>query len=299
MNQFELSIDEKRDRTGSAASTAFAYLEALKLRETALLTIIGVATTAISPGSSPSFTLLAAVLTAVLMASAGVNGLTCYLDRGWDAKMARTRDRPLPSGRIAPAERLLPVVLTLVLLGLGVGYLIHPLVALAGAIGTVTAVVARKTWVTHYLGIVSSLAPIWMGWFAVYQRVNWTIIAISLMVSIWVLIHVWSLMLAYRDDYLQAGVHIFPVTARVEASVRWLVFLSLCLAAASFGIYFTGAFGSLYAVTAALLSLITILASIALAMSRDREGAWRLYKFSAFPFLGLIFLVMVIDRLIK
>lgn len=297
MNQLDAAV-KTHGKTQTFTTTVIAYLEAIKPRETALLLFIGFATAAIAPTSPPPARVLVMAMLAILFASAGVNGLTCYLDRGWDRKMERTRKRPLPSGRIAPPERVLPFVIGLTVVGLAIGYAVNPYVALAGALGTVTALVARKTWVTHYLGVVSSLAPIWMGWLAVYQGVNAAIVSISTMVAVWVLIHVWSLMLAYRDDYRNAGLKIFPVTASVEASIRWIAFLTLVLAATTLSIYQSGMFGWFFGISALILSVIAVVAGFALALAKDKASAWRLYKYSAFPFLGLIFLAMIVDRFI-
>ncbi len=248
----ETHSPESHSRATSLPRTlaVLVYLEAIKPRETVLLAFIGAASTIIAGGGFPGFSLFSGSLAAVLLASAGVNGLTCYLDREWDARMSRTKARPLPSGRISPAEKLLPFVTSLTLLGLAIGYAIHPLVAVAGAAGVATATVARKTWVTHYLGIISSLAPVWMGWLAVDRRVDWGLISVSAMVAIWVLIHVWSLMFAYREDYLRAGLKIFPVTAGTRFSVNALLFLSILLAGSTYGVYIGGGFGMLYATAA-------------------------------------------------
>ncbi|MHB0975884.1 MAG: UbiA family prenyltransferase [Candidatus Aquicultorales bacterium] len=296
MKQIEITADAPEAGRVYLARV-FAYVEGVKLRETALLTLIGTAAALIAPGDLPPAGLMVSIALAILLTSAGVNGLTCYLDRGWDAKMERTKRRPLPSGRAAP-ERFLAFTSALTVLGLVAAYLIHPLVALAACVGTFTAVVARKTWVTHYLGIVSSLAPIWMGWLAVSRRVDATLVALSVMVAVWVLIHVWSLMLAYRQDYLNAGLRIFPVTAGLDYSVRWIVCLTIALIVSTAWLSSAGSFGMIFAVSAFMLGLFALLTSVLLLVSRDRQSAWRLYKYSAFPFLGLTFLAMVVDRLL-
>lgn len=297
-DRIQATKSDLRATSLAKVGSLLAYIEAVKPRETLLLAFIGATSSIVGAGGFPKPLIFTKSLAAVLLASAGVNGLTCYLDREWDARMSRTKARPLPSRRIYPAEKLLPFVVSLTLTGLALGYAVHPLVALAGAVGTITAIVARKTWITHYLGIASSLAPVWMGWLAVNRRVDWGLISISAMVAIWVLIHVWSLMLAYRDDYLHAGLNIFPVNAGIPFSANSLLFLSLLLVASAYGVYVGGDFGILYAAAAAVLSPVVVLAGLILARARNGKTAWLLYKFSAFPFLGLMFLSMAIDRIL-
>ncbi|MBI2847675.1 MAG: UbiA family prenyltransferase, partial [Chloroflexi bacterium] len=115
------------------------YIEVLKPRETGLLTFIGISAAIIAgSGQPPAVRLLLASITILLM-SAGVNGLTNYLDRHVDARMERTRNRVLPSGRIRPSEKVLPLLLSLTGAGLVMAWSLNPLGFLHGFIGAVAA----------------------------------------------------------------------------------------------------------------------------------------------------------------
>jgi len=85
------------------------YFEILKPRETSLLTFIGICAAIIAGSGHTPLDKLLLVLFVLLLGSAGANGLTNYLDRNVDAKMLRTRHRALPSKRIYPAEKVLPL----------------------------------------------------------------------------------------------------------------------------------------------------------------------------------------------
>ena len=108
----------------------YDYVEVLKPRQTSLLTFVGVCAAFIGSEGNLSFKLLLIGLT-ILVASAGANGLTNYLDRDVDAKMRRTRDRALPSKRIYPPEKVLPPVIGLVVVGLVLAFYLHWLSFLA------------------------------------------------------------------------------------------------------------------------------------------------------------------------
>ena len=80
----------------------------------------------------------------ILLASAGANGITNYLDRHVDARMERTRKRALAAKRIEPAEKVLPLVIGLIIVGLVLAWYLHPLSFLADLIGTSAAAFWRK-----------------------------------------------------------------------------------------------------------------------------------------------------------
>ena len=272
------------------------YIEVLKPRETGLLTFIGVGTAIIAGDGYPSLGLLLLTLIAILLASAGANGLTNYLDRDVDARMQRTKHRALPSKRIEPPEKVLPLTIGLVIIGLGLAWYLHPFCFLADLVGTIAAVVYRKRVTCVFpQGMLASCAPVLMGWFAIKPTFSWEIILLCILIAVWLPSHIWSIMIARRDDYLNAGISYFPVNREVKEAVKILPISSVMLYAASVGLYFIGDFGWLYLVVANLLGIIIVWASLRLAVSSIFQDAWRLYKLSAFPYLGLLFLTMCLD----
>lgn len=276
-------------------SKVVSYLEVLKPRETVLLILIGVSTAVIAGGGNPPFSRLLFVLAAIALGSAGVNGLTNYLDREVDARMERTSRRVFPSHRIEPAEKALPLVIGLVLVALGMAWILHPLSFVFGLVGTITAVAWRKTVWCPFLGAVSGVAPVLVGWFALNPEPSLRLILLVALILVWVPLHVWSIMLAYREDYLKAGIGYFPLSWEARNAVRLLLILSLPLYLLSMALYFVTDFGLLYLVTANLLGIGLIYASVRLVLSATSKDAWKVYKLSAFPYLGLLFLAMVMD----
>ncbi len=272
------------------------YVEVLKPRESSLITFIGVCTAVIAGGGHLSLDKLLLVLITILLASAGANGLTNYLDRHVDARMQRTRHRALPSKRIYPAEKVLPLTIGLVIIGLVLAWQLHPFSFLAGLVGTVAAIVWRKRWTCVFpQGILASCAPVLMGWFAVESTFSWQLLMLCLLIAIWLPLHLWSVMITHREDYLSAGISYFPVSQEVRKVVKLLLVLSLLLYASSIAVYFVGSFTWLYLVLAILLGSVLTYTSLRLVISTSSQDSWRLYKLSAFPYLGLIFLFMCLD----
>ncbi len=271
------------------------YVEVLKPLPSLLLAYIG-AGAAVIAGAGQLSSKLWLVLIAVLLAASGANGLTNYLDRDIDGRMQRTRNRALPSGRIYPPQKVLPMITSLIIAGLVLAWQLHPLVFLADLVGTLVAATWRKKITCIYpQGVIASCAPVLMGWLAIKPVFSWEILFLCLMIAVWLPLHVWSLIIAHRGDYLQAGLSYFPISLEVKDSVKWLLVFSLLLYGASIALYFVGNFTWLYLALANLLGILMVYASSRLAISGAAEYAWQLYKLSTFPYLGLIFLIMCLD----
>jgi protoheme IX farnesyltransferase len=282
-------------RRGSIIDRVVNYGEVLKPLPTALLAFIGTCTAIIAGAGQLSLRILF-VLATVLIASAGANGLTNYLDRDIDARMQRTSCRVLPSKAIYPPEKVLPLIIGLIVIGLVLAWLLHPYVFLADACGTLVAATWRKKVTCVYpQGVLASCAPILMGWLAVNRSLSWELLLLCILIAAWLPLHVWSVNIAHRDDYRQAGLNYFPVNLEVRDSVKVLLAFSLVLYAVSLALYFIGGFGWLYLALANILGIGMIYATFRLVISRATKDSWRLYWLSAFPYLGAIFLVMCLD----
>lgn len=277
------------------SSRAWDYVEVLKPRETSLLVFIGLCTAIVAAGGIPAADRLLLTLGAITLGSGGVNGLTNYIDREIDARMQRTRRRCLASKRIKPPEKALAYCLVVTAIALGMAWVLHPWCFWAGLMGTVTAVILRKTVFCPFLGAISGCAPVLIAWFAFKPQFELPLLLLCLMICIWVPVHVWSLMLAHKEDYLRGGVKYFPLSREFSKAVPALVLLSLPLLAVSMALYFSSGMGVIYLTVAAMLGVLMIYASSRLLVSGASKDAWKVYKLSAFPYLGLIFLAMFLD----
>ena len=272
------------------------YIEVLKPRESLLLAFIGVAATIIAADGSPPLDVALLSLFAILVASAGANGITNYLDRDFDAKMKRTMRRVLPSKRIYPPQKSLPLIIGMIIAGLVLAWFLHPYAFAADLVGTAVAATWRKRMTCVFpQGATASLAPILMGWFAADPSFSWSLFLLCLLILAWLPLHVWSIMVSNREDYIGAGLNFFPMSVSVRVAVRVLFSFSLVLYATSIALYFVGGFGWLYLVLANVLVLLMIYACWRLLSASTSRNAWKLYKLSSFPYLGLIFLSMCLD----
>ncbi len=204
---------------------------------------------------------LARALLSVL-STAGVvgaaNALNCYLERDVDARMHRTRDRPLPAGRIDP----------LVALGLGLAVPAFAIPLLALAAGPLTAFLALLALVTYvmaytplkrrsslalFVGAIPGAIPPALGWTAVTGRLDPGALSLFALLFAWQLPHFLAVSLYLRDDYARGGLPVFALV-HGERTTRLAILASTALlAAASFLPVASGVAGSRYAVVAGLL----------------------------------------------
>jgi protoheme IX farnesyltransferase len=275
--------------------TFLDYINVLKPAETILLTFIGICSVIIAAGGNlpPDVFLLAFI--AIGLGSAGCNGLTNYLDREVDARMMRTSNRALPSGRIEPPQKVLPLIIGLIVGALALAWVLNPLCFLFGLIGVIASGIWRKTISCTFLGIAAGCSPVLIGWFALRPVFDIEILLLCCLVAIWTPIHVWSVMIANREDYLGAGLNYFPLSWRVKDVVKILFGLSCLLYLVSILLYVTADFHLFYLIVANILGILMLYANARLLFSGTPMAAWRVYKLSAFPYLGIIFLTMCLD----
>jgi protoheme IX farnesyltransferase len=163
-------------------------------------------------------------------ASAGAAMLNHYLDRDLDARMKRTRHRPLPEARIAPTASA--AVLGLVLLGIGIGgatLLLNPLTGFSILLGGLTYVVVYTLWLKRrsswniVIGGFAGSAPALAG--SAAATGTWTdgAIALAILAFLWTPPHFWSLALLLREDYSSVGLPMLPKMDDPAYSARVVV----------------------------------------------------------------------------
>jgi len=271
------------------------YITVLKPRETVLLTFIGVCAAIAAAHGRPPLDVLVLALGAIALGSAGANGLTNYLDRHVDARMQRTHMRALPAKRIVPARKALVWSVFLIIVALVLAWLLDPLCFVFGLVGTIAASVFRKRVMCVIQGGFAGCAPVLIGYIAVAHRLDIQILLLCVLIAVWIPLHVWSVMIANREDYLQAGVAYFPVTWRVKDAIKILMVLSVLLYAASIALWAFDNLGWLYFAVANILGIVMVYTNYHLLKSRLTQDAWKVYKLSAFPYLGLIFITLCLN----
>jgi protoheme IX farnesyltransferase len=217
-----------------------------------------------------------------------------------DALMARTRDRPLPRGAVAPGDALgfgvSLAVASVALMGLAVGWLPALLLAftIAFYVFVYTIWLKRRTPQNIVIGGLAGALPPLIGWAAASDQVGLAPLALVAIIAFWTPPHFWSLALLRSDDYARAGVPMLPLARGARETRRQILAYSLALLPLTLAPWALGTVGALYGVVALGLGGALVLA--AGAVWQARPGAERrLFGFSIL-YLFLLFALMLVDR---
>jgi protoheme IX farnesyltransferase len=291
--------------TGASARTFLAHLrDYVALTKPRIISLLLVTTVATMVVAAPDGLALSTVLWTMLggyLAAGGAGAINHYLDRERDARMARTRARPLVAGRIEPIHGLLfgitLGVLAFVQLALTVN-LLSAALAMAGLLGYVlvyTVWLKPLTPQNIVIGGAAGAVPPLVGWAAATGGLALDALYPFAIVFLWTPPHFWALSLLMKDEYARAGVPMLPVVRGEEATRRQIVLYALALVAFTLAPVATGLFGALYFAAAIALGGAFLGLAIALARTPSRPAALRLYL-SSLAYLALLFTAMAIDR---
>jgi protoheme IX farnesyltransferase len=237
-----------------------------------------------------------------LFIGGGLGALNQYMERNYDAMMRRTENRPLPSGRMLPAEVLL-FGCTLVVLGLIELFIFTNVLTGVLAVATVVSYLfiytplKRRTWLSTIIGGIPGALPPVMGWTASRGAIEPEALALFAILFAWQMPHFFSLAWMYRKDYERAGYRLLTVLDETGTRTsRQILVYSILLLGASLWLGVVAGLGWLYAAGALALGCAFILSGVQLATDRTHAVARRLFFFSL-VYLPALFAVMVVDRL--
>jgi len=292
-------------RAAAGEATAGDYLALLKPRVMSLVVFTGLAGLYLAPGSLHPFLAVIAVL--CIAVGAGASGaINMWYDRDIDAVMARTQNRPIPAGRVAPEAALtFGIILSVgsvLLMGVAVNWAAAGLLALTIAfyVFVYTAWLKRRTPQNIVIGGASGAFPPMIGWAAVTGDVSLAPVILFLLIFMWTPPHFWALALYRCGDYAKAGVPMMPVVAGDRETRRQILIYTVLLVPVALAPCFIGLSGPLYGAAAAAFSAGFLLH--ALRDLFDRAGAAganvpakRMFAFSILYLFGL-FAMLVVDK---
>ncbi len=241
-------------------------------------------------------------LVGTALAAGGTLALNQYMERERDALMQRTRDRPLPDGRIVPTDALLfGTVITVA----GLAYLafaVDPLPALVTALTTATYLFAytplkARTSLCSVVGAIPGALPPLTGWAAARGSLGIEAGVLFAIMFLWQIPHSLAIASLYRDDYARAGIRLLPVIEPDGSSTgRHVLSNSFALLMVALMPTMIGLAGSTYFVVALALGLLLVLASARLARSASPADARRLLL-ATLVYLPLLLVAMAADKL--
>jgi len=245
--------------------------------------------------------LLCHTLIGVALASGGTLALNQYLERDLDARMFRTKDRPLPEGRLQPGEAL----------GFGVAITTSGLLYLALVVdplsGLITAVsvgsylfvytpLKQRTPFCVMIGAVPGALPPVTGWVAASGELSLEACVLFAILFLWQIPHSLSIAVLYRDDYARANFQLLPVLEPDGAGTgRQIITHSLALLAIGLLPTTLQLAGAVYFVAAFVLGVAMLICGIMLAKSYSTAAARRLL-FASLIYLPTLLVVMAVDK---
>ncbi len=255
-----------------------------------------------TPGFVPWDVLIFGSLGIGLAAASGAV-VNHVLDQRIDEKMTRTRERPLPTGRVNERDAF-AFAMVLGVIGLGVlALLVNPLTAiltfgsLIGYAVIYTVYLKRSTPQNIVIGGAAGAAPPLLGWAAVTNEVSGYALLLFLIVFTWTPPHFWALAIARKDDYEQAGVPMLPVTHGIEMTKSFVLGYTVLLVIVSVLPYLTGMSGMLYLLGAILLGGGFLYYAIRLKLGEHDDVAMKTFAYSI-TYLIALFSFLLADHYI-
>jgi protoheme IX farnesyltransferase len=288
--------------TTSSTASWRDYVELGKPRVVALIVFTAVVGMFLAaPGLPP----LSAVVFGTLgigLAASSAAAINHVLDQRFDVKMARTRQRPIPTGHLNTRQAL-GYAAVIGVLGMAVLWLlVNPLTAGLTFASLIGYAVLYTAWLKHatpqniVIGGAAGAAPPVLGWTAVTGSVDPYSLLLFLIVFVWTPPHFWALAIARREDYAKAGIPMLPVAYSVEFTRLHILLYTILLVIATLLPYLTGMSGLIYLAAAVVLGGIFLRYALEL---RRRGGntqlPMKIFRYSI-NYLMLIFAALLVDH---
>ncbi len=296
--------------TTSQPSEVSDWIALLKPRVMTLVVFTGVIGLVIAPGHLHPVLAFTAVL-CIAVAAGACGAINMWYDRDIDAVMRRTRNRPIPAGRIEPGAALgygvTLAVGSVIMMGLAVNLTAAFVLALSIAfyVFVYTMWLKRRTPQNIVIGGAAGAFPPVIGWAAVTGSVDLLPLVLFAIVFFWTPPHFWSLALFANSDYQRAGVPMLPVVAGAKETRRQIVIYTLLLVPLSLSPWLIGLSGGIYGLAALVLGL-GFIAAVWRVVSDRQDGAGvsltndaparAAFKYSIL-YLFALFAALAVDRL--
>lgn len=271
---------------GTLAGRVTSYYELTKPGIAGFVTILAGVSFFVAARGRAELAPMLHTLLGTALATAGALALNQYAERDVDARMQRTRTRPLPSGRMAPREALgfgaLLLALGVGYLGAAVGWLPAALTALSAAAYLLAYTPLKsRTYLATLVGAFPGAFPALIGWTAATGRIDLGGVVLFGIAFLWQLPHVLALAWLLRDDYARVGFFLTPPTDASGVRIgRHMVYHSVLLLGLSVFPSLLGLTGPIYLGGAVVLGLAMLVLVGTAAAHMDRRHARRVFLYS-------------------
>jgi heme o synthase len=287
------------------------WIALLKPRVMSLVVFTGAIGLLVAPGRLHPVLAFTAVL-CIAVAAGACGAINMWYDRDIDAVMHRTRNRPIPAGRIEPGAALgygvtlAAGAVTVMYLAINLAAAVVLALSVAFYVFVYTMWLKRRTPQNIVIGGAAGAFPAVVGWAAVTGSVDLVPLILFAIVFFWTPPHFWSLALFANADYQRAGVPMLPVVAGAKETRRQIVLYTLVLLPLSLAPWWIGFSGPVYGTAAVLLGAGFLFSVVRVVSDRqDAAGvsltndapARAAFRYSI-VYLFALFAALAVDRLV-
>jgi heme o synthase len=277
------------------------FVALLKPRVMSLVVFTGFAGMIVAPGSIHPVIAAIAIL-CIAIATGASGAINMWYEQDLDAKMERTKDRPLPAGRMEPEAALaFGCVLaggSVMVMGLGVNWVAAALLALAIGfyVFVYTIWLKRRTPQNIVIGGAAGAFPPMIGWAAVTGDISLGGIALFALIFMWTPPHFWALALYKCGDYEKAGVPMLPVVSGVMETKKQILLYTVLLLPVSLVPWMIGTASMAWGALAAVLGLLFVVFAVKVWFDDTDRAPRQMFRYSLL-YLALLFAALIVDRL--
>ena len=277
------------------------YFELTKPRVVALMLLCALVGMLLASPELPALSHIVLTLLGIALVAGSAAAVNHIADAKVDARMQRTQDRPIATGRVSHAAGGAFAAL-IGLVGFLLLYLyVNPLTAWLNLVSWVgyglfyTLYLKRATPQNIVIGGLFGAAPPLFGWTAITGTLDPEALLLVLIIFVWTPPHFWALALDRRDDYAEADVPMLPNTHGEGFTRQQIFYYTVLLVVASLLPFLVGMSGPLYLLSALVLGAIFVAFAVTLLRGKPGKTAMRTFQYSIL-YLAALFLVMLLDH---
>jgi protoheme IX farnesyltransferase len=277
------------------------YLALCKPRVVALIVFTAIVGMLLAvPGLPPLSNFFYGTLGIGLAASSAA-AINHFIDQKADAEMARTKNRPLPSGELNSTNVLVfaagigSLAMAMLIIKVNVLTAFLTFLSLIGYAIIYTVYLKKMTPQNIVIGGIAGAAPPLLGWTAITGEIHHHALLLVLLIYVWTPPHFWALAIARREEYAKVAIPMLPVTHGVEFTRLQILLYTILLLITALLPYLTGMSGLIYLISAVLLGLGFLYYAIQMMRKKDNKTAMRTFGYSI-VYLMLIFAALLIDH---
>ncbi len=283
-------------------ATVKDYIALLKPKVMSLVVFTGFAGMWVAPGFSNLHPVIAATAVLCIAIGAGAAGaINMWYDRDIDAVMKRTKNRPIPLGRVNADEALqfgiILSLLSVMTMGVAVNWTAGALLGFANLfyVFVYTMWLKRRTPQNIVIGGAAGAFPPMIGWAAVTGDISMASIVLFAIIFFWTPPHFWALSLFANADYKAANIPMLPVVSGERATKLQMLAYTLLMIPLSVAPYILGIAGIWYGIIAFALSVFFLFTNFRVLVDKTDKSARLMFGYSVF-YLFALFTALMIDK---